>query len=361
MTKCQSYDFLCVVHAMYVAFGGSLFGGGWMKEMVENNAITGAGGLAGQGYADGAKSYMWNFGAFLGNRFAAFDNIVWMLGGDYGSGGTSGTFTAPQKAAVDQLMLGIKSIAGTSYLYTGHWSRPSLATDVALTSGFDLESVYSNTETARWTRAGYAHAPALPTFGLENTYEAASGVSAPYRRFLWWQVTAGGAAGYVYGNDGGHPPQPIFLFDTDWEDQLDSQGAEDAARINTFLRTLPWQNLVPSGLGGMSTLVTAGGGTAVPQSTDYVSACATLDGRWLVAYVPPAHTGDITVATSVMATRYRARWLNPTSGAFTLIGTGFSPGSHTLTPPGSNGGPGSYTDWVLVLDTGDLLSNGYGR
>jgi hypothetical protein len=51
-----------------------------------------------------------------------------------------------------------------------------------------------------------------------------------------------------------------------------------------------------------------------------------------------------------MSASSRARWWNPTNGAFTTIGTYANTGTHAFTPPGDNGT--GFDDWVLVLDTG---------
>ena len=74
-----------------------------------------------------------------------------------------------------------------------------------------------------------------------------------------------------------------------WHDHLDTQGSRDMARLNAFIRSITWYELVPSGLNGMRTLVTAGGSSE--SSSDYVAAAATFDGTLLVAYIPPAHRG----------------------------------------------------------------------
>jgi hypothetical protein len=141
----------------------------------------------------------------------------------------------------------------------------------------------------------------------------------------------------------------VWPFNTGvWQDHLNTQGAQDMARLNAFIRSIAWQNLVPSGLGGMKTLVTAGGST--PSASDYVAASATPDGTLLVAYVPPAHSGSITIDMTAMSKPAQARWFNPTSGAYAQIGTGIpNTGSFVFDPPGNNGS--GFSDWVLVLDT----------
>ena len=148
--------------------------------------------------------------------------------------------------------------------------------------------------------------------------------------------------GYVAGNGFVWP-----FVDPAWRNHLDTQGSRDMGRLNAFIRSVPWWQLVPSGLGGMRTLITAGGGN--DADAGYVAAAATPAGTLLVAYVPPAHAGSITVDLGALSGTVRARWLNPTTAAFTAIGSFPSGGAMTFNPPGNNGT--GQTDWVLVLDT----------
>jgi hypothetical protein len=118
-------------------------------------------------------------------------------------------------------------------------------------------------------------------------------------------------------------------------------------RLNVFIGSIPWFNLVPSGLNGMRTLVTAGGSSV--SAADYVAAAATPDGTLLVAYIPPAHNGSITVDMAALSGLVRARWFDPTSAIYTDIGTGFAnSGTGAFTPTGNNSA--GQKDWVLVLD-----------
>ena len=97
--------------------------------------------------------------------------------------------------------------------------------------------------------------------------------------------------------------------------------------------------------GGMRTLITAGGGSAV-NTSDYVAASATPQGTFLVAYIPPDHSGSITVDMGAMGGPSRARWLDPTSGTYTSIGSGLvNSRTRAFTPPGSNSV--GETDWTL--------------
>jgi hypothetical protein len=320
---------------------------GWLNEMTVWDAVTGAGGFTGQSFANPAKSKMWNYGAWMAARWKNYPNIIWVMGGDYGS--NTQTLNTAQASAVSNLMAGLKSVAGQqSLLFTAHWDRPAISGDTTLAAGaFDLQGCYADESVAELARRGYAATPAKPTIGLEYFYENdLFGGSAPYRKYVYWQFL-GGIAGGFYGNE------QIWRFDTgspgtDWTTLLATQARLDAARQFALWKTLPWHRLKPSGLGGMISLITAGGGTASPQSTDYVAAAATSEGDLLLAYIPPAHTGSITVAMTAMAGSCRARWFDPANSSFTAIGMIANSGTHAFTPPATNSA--GDTDFLLVLD-----------
>jgi hypothetical protein len=194
----------------------------------------------------------------------------------------------------------------------------------------------------------------MPAFLLEEPYdeEGPDGNSVnlfatqPVRRFQWWGWLST-IGGYVSGN-GYVWPFRSSPPNAEWRSHLNTQGAQDMARLNAFIRSIAWHQPVPSGLAGMRTLITAGGGSSV-SAADYVAASASPDGTLLVAYIPPAHTGSITVDMEAMSGPARARWFNPASGTYTAIGTGLAnTGAQVFTPPGDNGT--GFSDWVLVLD-----------
>jgi len=115
------------------------------------------------------------------------------------------------------------------------------------------------------------------------------------------------------------------------------------------MNSFAWYNLVPSGLDGMRTLITAGGSQI--SYSDYVAAAAAPDGTRLVAYIPPDHNGTITVDMGAMGGPSQARWFDPTSATYIGIGTGLpNSGTRTFNPPGNNSV--GETDWVLLIETG---------
>jgi len=324
----ESKGVLCFLFPAYAGNGGGAEG--WMQEMVANG-----------------PSRMQAYGTFIANRYKTRGNIVWMLGGDYDR------FTGAGELVVEQAMLaGMQSIGGQASInYSAEWSSESIYTDqadVMLRAAGTLQGAYSwrgNVNT--YARNGYAYSPVMPTFLLEEPYdqEGPDGNGAnslyatqPVRRFQWWGWLSG-IGGYISGN--GY----VWPFNAGWQAHLNTQGAQDMARLNAFVRSIAWYNLVPSGLGGMKTLVV---GNSSPSASDYVAAAATLDGTLLVAYVPPAHSGPITIDMTAMNGPTRARWFNPASAAYTLIGTFDNTGTASFTPPGDNGI--GFTDWVLLLE-----------
>jgi hypothetical protein len=339
---CAGRGILIFMWPAYVGWGAD--DDGWMVEMVANDAAAGAGALKGGPFADPSKSKLWNYGAWLAHRYKLATNIIWVHGGDYGDqANNGGVFTNAEKHAVESLFAGMKSVPEQkSGLHTAHWSRGSLATDVDLTAGsFDLEAVYADRAAAQWSRRGYAHQPSAPTFMVEGYYDGNPKAGRPLRRFQWWAMLSG-IAGQFYGHE------EVWPFDGGWESFLGAPSTKDTVRLNAFMRSIAWQDLVPSGLDGTKQLVVAGGGVADPQSEDYVAAAAAHTGKLLVAYIPSAHKGPISVDMSVMNAGPKARWYNPSSAKFGDISEILTnTGTHRFEPPATNGS--SDNDWVLVV------------
>jgi len=263
------------------------------------------------------------------------------------------------------------------------------------------------------TQGNYGSAaapPAVPTVLTETSYEG-SYVGAPtaaqVRQEMWGGVLSG-IAGAIFGNDAiwladfspswqpshaysqGETVQhgtsvyscrtpgtsassggPTGVGATDivdgsahwawvtytWPSQLNSAGAQDMQRMGVLLDSIPWSDLVPNGLGGIGTLITAGGGANTKWSegasgeaggTDYVVAAATPSGSHLLAYIPDPHTGTVTVDVTKLSGAMRARWYDPTSALYRAIGNFSKNGVAVFVPPGANAAGAN--DWVLVLD-----------
>ena len=328
----ESKGLLVFMFPAYVGYIGEQQG--WMKEMVANGATL-----------------MNTYGAWIANRYKNQKNLVWMAGGDMGS------FTSAQFNVENALLTGLTSVAGQqSVQFSAEWDSEMIATDQSqFRSVMTLNGVYSwSGDVNNHGRRAYAYTPIMPAFLLEEPYDEEgpgegpggitvnSSATQPVRRFQWWGWLST-IGGYISGN--GY----IWQFNAGWQSHLNTQGTQDMARLNAFIRSIAWYNLVPSGLAGMRTLITAGGSSV--SASNYVAAAASPDGKLLVAYIPPAHNGSITVDMAAMGGPARARWFDPTSGAYSDAGTGLAnSGTRMFTPPGTNSAGAN--DWVLVLQVG---------
>ncbi|MDD1633326.1 MAG: DUF4038 domain-containing protein, partial [Methylococcaceae bacterium] len=296
----QSKGILCFMFPAYVGWNG-LLSAGWMQHMVANGTTK-----------------MTTYGAWIANRYKNYPNIVWMLGGDMGSTpGTDRAFTAPELAVEKAMLAGMKSVSNQqSTHYSAEWSGDSIYTtisDATLKAAGTLQGAYTWNSVSTWSRNGYAATPTMPAYLLEGPYdeEGPDGTNVnenatqPCRRFQWWGWLSS-IGGYMAGN--GY----IWPFKSGvWTGHMNTQTTLDNVRLNGFMQSIAWQTLVPSGLGGIGTLITSGGSS--PAASDYVAAAADPGGALLVAYVPPAHSGNITVNMTAMSAPARARWFNPTT------------------------------------------------
>jgi hypothetical protein len=295
------------------------------------------------------------YGQFLGNRWKGKSNIIWVFSGDFTPpGGSEG------EARLLQIYQGIRS-AGATQIATAHTQGGATSTVwTAFVPNLAINGVYWEDGGGIQTgsRDAYARKPVLPVFLFESGYEAEQwtpGDPASIRGYEWWAQLSG-IAGVFYGH------RDIWEFSTDswssgfnfgsqrWQLSLDTPGSNAMRHMASLLGSLPWYNLVPSGLDGMKTLVTAGGSTA--GKGDYVAAAATPDGKVLVAYLPAggAANRSITIDMTALSGTASARWFDPTNGTSTDIGGGIAnTGTHAFTVPRANAS--GATDWVLVVTT----------
>jgi hypothetical protein len=325
----ESRGLLAFVFPAYVGYAGNT-NQGWMAEMVANGPAR-----------------MRTYGEFIARRYAGRHNVVWMLGGDFGE------FDARQadveRALIDGLVQGAP---GTPVkLRSAEWSSETIGTDqpefgplITLNGAYTFDGY-----TADHTRRAYAVTPARPAFLLEEPYdeEAADGTNVnrratqPVRRFQWWGWL-GSIGGYIAGNGYVWP----FAGEA-WKAHLDTRGARDLAHLNAFITSVAWRTLLPSGLDGMRDLITRNG--SCTRAPDYIAAAAARDGSLLVAYVPPDGAGAFDVDLRALRGPIRARWLDPTTGAYRVIADALpNAAPHTFRLPGRNAA--GDRDWVLVLD-----------
>lgn len=330
LSYCESKGILVLMFPAYTGYDGQEQG--WMQELLANGVKK-------------TEAY----GAWIANRFSNKKNLVWMLLGDMGK------FSPEQKNVEAALIRGLKSVHGLSHQYSAEASsgmnaadQPDFGDQMTLNGSYTWELKVPVPFIAR---KAYSHNPVMPSFLLEEPYDEEGpdgnnynpNATQPVRRFEWWGWLST-IGGYIAGN------AYIWQFvDPIWQQHLNTQAALDMSRLNAFIRSMDWWKLIPSGLNGMKTLITDKDNADTAAS--YVSAAASSNGDLLVAYIPPAHRGSITVNMTALKSKTYARWFDPTNGTYMQAGsTALDPvANRSFTPPEKNAT--GEADWILVLTT----------
>ena len=263
------------------------------------------------------------WGRYVGKRYRAFDNLVWLVGGDRN----------PDKARedVDAFVLGIKEF-DTRHLFTAHCHPENSAINQYKNDGWlDLNNTYTYGIVHRMLLDDFNRAPAMPFVLIESTYEGEHNASAvQVRRQAYWALLCG-ATGQFMGN------RPVWLFDPGWQAALDSTGAGDMARLKTLFTSRSWYQLIPD-----QTHEVVVDGLGEFRGLDYLAAARTVDGGTVMAYLPNARTLTVDM-TKIAGKMANAWWFNPRTGQSNAAGGFPTSGRKQFTPPGEG-------DWVLVLD-----------
>jgi hypothetical protein len=269
------------------------------------------------------------YGQYVATRFQAYDNVLWVHGGDY---------NAADRTRVRAVKDGILDVE-TGSLHTYHGSRGTSALGWAGTTDpwVEVNNVYADENTViaeaqiEWERPG-----TMPYFFIEGDYEDEAATALETRQQAW-QAVLSGAAGQVAGQES------IWLFEPGvWPSKLDTEGASTLIHLRTLLESYAWWTLVPD---FANTFLTAGAGAGALRAP----AARSADGSF--AFVYTRDIRDLTVDLGAMAgSQVQARWYDPTSGGFTATaGSPFAAtGSQVFRPTGNNSL--GRTDWVLVLD-----------
>lgn len=297
---------------------------------------------------DSLKAY--RYGRFLGGRFRAYPNLIWVLGGDrlptrntiyrQLARGLTDTYADGQP---DRILL--------TYHPPGGTYRPP-----ATSSGeffhaepwLDFNMIQSGhaVDNASYERIGqdYARRPAKPTLDAEPCYEGhpvkhdyKNGLFGAWdiRRRGYWSVLAG-AGGFTYGGNGiwqmdkpGRVKQTTHFKDY-WYDALNYEGGRQMQHLRRLAETYRWSTWIPD-----TTLVTGSPG----RVDDRIQSVRTADGRHFLHY----STNGRPIPLAPLPTgRWLYRWFDPRTG---VTSRPKRVQAMQFTPP--TAGPGA--DWVLVL------------
>jgi Protein of unknown function (DUF4038)/Putative collagen-binding domain of a collagenase len=275
---------------------------------------------------------MQNWGRYVGKRYASFDNIVWLIGGD--------ADPTPVADKVRALVAGIREF-DSRHLMSAHNAPESFAVGPwPNESWLTINDVYSY-DSALYEQdlQAYQQSRVMPFFLAESNYEHEhDATTQTVRAQAYWSLLSG-AMGHIFGNC------PIwhmssttdFCTQPDWKTEWSSAGAQSMQHLQRLFTARPWHMLVPD---TQHETITAGYGSS--GDDDYATAARASDGATTIAYLPKrrALTVDMSRTSGSQA---RASWYNPATGVSTAIGMFPTSGTQMFTPPAAG-------DWVLVID-----------
>jgi hypothetical protein len=296
-------------------------GGGWCPEMKAASDAT-----------------MIAFGAYLGNRYKSYPNVIWLIGGDADIRHLGRAI----ETKLNDIATGIRS-ADTIHLMTAENIRGESSLDQWQGSSWmDLNGLYNvPPDFPSAANSNYQRRDFLPLFEMEDYYEGDHSMTdLGLRTEAYWAVLSGAYLGGFFGNNA------IWCFggawDTigkTWQSQLSSTGSLGRSNMGRLFRSREHWKMVPD---INHTIVTAGYGSGQTLTV----ASRTSDGQTIIAYIPNGNSATITVdLTKITSQNDKATcwWYEPSSGTVKKIGIFANSGSHNFIPPDSN-------DWVLVID-----------
>lgn len=190
--------------------------------------------------------------------------------------------------------------------------------------------------------------PYRPVVNLEPNYEAHPAYESKklhsaqhVRRAAYWSLMIAPPAGVTYGHNaiwvwnekpGRAERHERLGIVQPWSTGLDAPGAKSMTVLRDYFESGPWTKLRPA-----QKLLVEQPGSKDPNR--FVTAAATKDGRWAVAYLPVG--GAVQIRTGGLRMPFRASWVDPASGKRRDAGMIQGP-SQKLTAPSSR-------DWLLDL------------
>lgn len=299
----------------------------------------------------------YTYGLYLGNRYKAYPNIVWVMGGDRPAVTDSVDYRPVWRA----MARGIKEGAEGKALFTYHPSGGSNSTSQFLKEEpwLDIHMFQSGHggghDVPAWNYVDRDRntSPVKPTLDGEPNYEdhpvnpwpkwdPATGYYDDYdvRKQCYRSVFAG-ACGVTYGHHSiwqFYSPREEMVNHAKmyWTEAMDRPGAFQVGYLRCLMESRPLQNRLPD-----AALLVLGQG----EKGERAEVLRGGDGSFAFVYLPVGKT--ITVNTSfIPSAKVAAWWFNPKDASVKKIGVLTRGAALRFTPPTTGIG----NDWVLVLD-----------
>jgi hypothetical protein len=283
------------------------------------------------------------YGAFLGQRFARFKNLMWMHAGDRNPDANLAECT--------RILAREIKAAAPHHLHTVH-NAPGFAS-----ARFHHEDTWLDVNMGYTYGAAYLHilpeyqrsSPVRPVILGETGYEAEPNAIellpdakkgdlwSPFRirRNAWWAVTSG-AMGYCAGTR-------LWRWESNWRETMQVRSIKEAPNIQRGLQTIAWWKLAPD---VNHELVTSGFGEW--KQGDYATAALAEDGSCAAVYLPTPRT--ITVNMTKLRGPVLARWFDPTAGSLSPASGNYFPNEREATFNGRGPNAAGEGDWVLLME-----------
>ncbi len=310
---------LAAVSALWIRWGGR-DREGWRNQLTETNA--------------GA------YGEFLGQRYAARKNILWILGGDDNP--------HEDRGAIALMARALKETAPHHLITVHNQPEHSSAAFFANEPWLDVNAAYTYREVPphlfeEWNRP-YASGKPKPIFLIESGYEHESndsrgGAAQRIRRQAYGAILSGALMGHAYGH------REIWRFSDKWREGVADTGSKQMRHVRDLFATRAWWKLEPDLL---HELVPSRVDRVSPGDVNYAPAARARDGSFALVYFPTNR--PVVMDLSKLPREPRITWFDPTDGSQRPAvhqpwrGTSW----REFTPPARNAGGDA--DFVLLLE-----------
>jgi hypothetical protein len=283
-----------------------------------------------------------SYGQYLGKKFAEFNNLFWIAGGD--------NDPKNDRESLIAFIEGLYATAPRHQLITYHASSSHSSTDLfqyAPWLGFSFIYTYWREKPTAWVVADlqphvyeaalreWSKSDVMPFVLGESQYEGDGiekendmGTAYVVRRQAYWTILSGGA-GDAYGAD-------MWHFPADWRKRVQYEGANQLKHFISLFESLPWHTLIPdvrhqavvSGFGDWS-------------RNNFVTTAVSADKKLLVSYIPENQPLMIDFAY-LNGSMFSGYWYNPSNGEKSKVFKVTSKTTQRIAPV--NG-----SDWALVI------------
>jgi hypothetical protein len=305
---------------------------------------------------DSVNAY--TYGLWLGKRYAAAKNVVWILGGDRPPvRGDSQDWRPTWRQMARGILEGTNNQAFITYHTWG--GRTTTSASIHNEPWLHMNMMQSghggghDVPVWEWIKKDYALQPAKPTLDAEPNYEdhpvnpwpkwdPANGYFRDHdvRKQTYRSVFAG-APGVTYGHHSvwqfwNPREEKINYADRYWTEAIDRPGAFQVGYLKKLILSRPSLTRVPD-----STLIAAGQGT----KGTHIEAFRDSANTYAMIYLPQGKNIAVNMAFFKSA-MVQPWWFNPRNGTVKKLGVKKRTAVMSFTPPTT----GRENDWVLVLD-----------